>query len=145
MCAWLPSCNRGGFGGKGDTVSPSTQVDISLKMLEASSPTASGRGQLVIYASYPLLLNCINCSLLGVNLPFSEGTLDGKQYKHVAEFSYSLVTQTEECALEISAVSKGSTKINARKKYNVYVCPRRGTARACDTTNAVPSCAHIGR
>ena len=145
MYACLPSCNRGGFGGGGDTVTPAAQVDISTKMVSRSTATTLGKGQIVVYASYSLTLSCLNCSLLGLSLPFSEGVLDGRRYVHVAEFDYSLPTHTEECAIEITAVSKGSTKVNARKKYNIYACPISGTAQECDTTNAVPSCAHIGR
>ena len=145
ICVCLASCNRGNFGGRGDTISPDAQVDIDINMASPSLPNTLGKGQVRVYASYPLALSCDNCSLLGITLSFSEGIMEGKRYTHTADFDYSLVTKTEVCALQLRAVSKGSKKINSIKNYNVYVCPQGGTTGECDTANAVPSCAHIGR
>ena len=144
-CACLHSCNRSKFGGSGDDTSRSAGVDIKVKKISNSSQGVVGKGQLRIYAAYPLLLTCTNCATLGITLPFSEAPMEMNKYVYTADFDYALVTQTEVCALTLSVVSKSSSAINAVKTYNVYVCPRQGAREICDTDNAVPSCAHIGR
>ena len=143
--ACLPGCNRGGLGSSGDDTSRAAGVDIKVKKISNSSPTTRGKGQLRIYAAYPLLLTCTNCTALGITLPFSEAPMEMNKYIYTADFDYSLVTRTEVCALTLSVVSKNSSAINTVKTYNVYVCPRQGLREICDTANAVPSCAHIGR
>ncbi len=143
--ACLYSCNRGGLGSGRDDTSRSAGVDIKVKKISNSSQTVMGQGQLRIYAAYPLLLTCTNCPTLDIILPFIEAPMETNKYVYTADFDYSLVTQTEVCALTLSVVSKNNSAINAIKNYNVYVCPRQGSTEICDTANAAPSCAHIGR
>lgn len=145
VIAGLISCNRSKFGGSGDETSRSAGVSIDVKKITSSSPTAKGKGQLQLYAAYPLSITCTNCAALGFALSFVDAPVTLNQYAYTADFDYSMVTQTEVCALTLNVVSKSSSKINVVKTYNVYVCPRQGMEEKCDIDNAVPSCAHIGR
>ena len=144
--ACLSSCNRSKFGGGGDETSPSKGVDIKIKKISNASATADGEGQIHVSAAYKLLVNCDNCATLGIPLSFTEAPMDTtNKYVYTADFNYLLATHTVVCALNISVVSKTSSAISAVKTYKVYACPRRGATEICDTTDAVPSCAHIRR
>jgi len=143
--ACLSSCNRSKFGGGGDETSPSKGVNIQIKKISNASAAAKGEGQIRVSAAYKLLVNCDNCAELGIPLSFAKAPMEMKKHVYTAGFNYSLATHTIVCALNISVVSEDSSAIRAVKTYKVYACPRRGATEICDTTDAVPSCAHIGR
>ena len=142
---FLNNCNTGRLGSGSRPTSAPARVSIEIEKVSNSSRTMPGKGRLRIKAYHELALTCINCPSIGVTLPFAAPLKEGARYIYTADFEYQLVTQTEVCTLTISAVGKGSKKVNAVKSYNIYVCPRQGMTEECDTANAVPSCNSIGR
>lgn len=144
--ACLHGCNRSKFGGGGDDTKPSKGVDIRIDKISNASATSLGKGQIKVSAAYQLLLTCINCAKLGITLPFIEAPMDEKnRYVYTADLNYSLASHTVVCALTISVVSRENSDISAVKTYKVYACPRQGAREICDTTDAVPDCAHLIR
>ena len=141
----LYSCNRSKFGGGDDETPRSKGVDIKIKKISNASATAKGKGQIQVSAAYTLLVNCDNCATLGIPLSFESAPMENNKHVYTADFDYSLATRTVVCALNISAVSQDSNAVSKLKTYKVYACPRRGATEICDTTDAVPSCAHITR